>query len=67
MSTYNVRCGGCGKTMSRDDWNVHACPATPKPLPGEPWPEYKARAEAFQAEYLAVAAPKKAARKSKTA
>ena len=45
---YNVRCTACKEEMSRDDWNVHDCPMTPKPRTGESFEAFTKRAEQFR-------------------
>ncbi len=49
---YSVRCKQCRKVMSRDDWNVHDCPMTPKPRDGESFEAFSKRADQFREEKL---------------
>lgn len=46
-----VKCSACKATMPRPDWDVHACPAGSKPLPGETFEVYSERAEKIAAEW----------------
>ena len=40
-----VRCNACHKRMSRGDWDVHRCPAIPRPVRGESYEAYAKRLE----------------------
>jgi hypothetical protein len=42
----NVKCSECKAVMRRPDWDVHDCPAIPKPKKGESFESYKTRCEA---------------------
>ena len=46
-----IRCSACLTKMSRPDWDIHDCPATPAILDGESWAEFKTRSEAYAAAW----------------
>ena len=45
MSRFHYRCNQCGREGF--EFDIHNCPATPPPHPGESWQEYKARADSY--------------------
>jgi hypothetical protein len=48
VMSAKVKCKCCGKVMKRPDWDVHQCPAIPKPKAGESFEDYKKRCAAFR-------------------
>jgi hypothetical protein len=53
-----TQCSACGQLFDSlpcgdsPDFDHHECPATPAPLEGESWEDYKIRADKAKEEYL---------------